>query len=36
MSTTSTRVPKAKNVMYTQDYDHAPFADIADLEHRVI
>ncbi len=22
--------------MYTQDYDHAPFADIADLEQRVI
>lgn len=36
MSTTGTRVPKAKNVMYTQDYDHAPFADIADLEQRVI
>ena len=36
MSTTTTPVPKAKNVMYTQDADHAPFSDTADLEQRVL
>lgn len=36
MSTTTTPVPKAKNVMYTQDADHAPFSDTAELERRVI
>lgn len=35
MSKKTNAVPRAKNVMYTQDADHAPFSDTADLENHI-